>query len=98
MKKYKIVLSKSMIFATILFVFGGALLVSGIINKIHMNNCKSLDLIKFNEISAGDYVCGNIKSLLGRESNFDGKHVQKYGVKKNITPFVLIILKQSIFI
>ena len=75
MKKYKIVLSKSMIFATILFVFGGALLVSGIINKIHMNNCKSLDLIKFNEISAGDYVCGNIKSLLGRESNFDGKHL-----------------------
>jgi len=75
MKKYKLALSKSFIFATILFVVGGVLLSNGIINKIHINNCKTLDSIKFSEISSGDYVCGNIQSLLGKESSFDGKHL-----------------------
>lgn len=73
--KYKMILSKSIIFSITLIVFGSILLFGGISNKNHIRDCKPLDLIKFNEISSGDYVSGNIQSLLGNESSFDGKHL-----------------------
>lgn len=75
MVKYKMILSKSIIISITLFIFGSVLLFGGISNKNHIKDCKPLDLIKFNEISSGDYVRGNIQSLLGKESSFDGKHL-----------------------
>lgn len=74
MKKDRVVLSSGVFLALILMIFGSILIVKGMSARIHINNCKALDDVEMGELRSGEYVCGTIESLLGKESSFADTH------------------------